>query len=324
MTDCAWDDSPTAPLAAQPGGKHARHRPQQRRRALSVPHPQRRRAQRQGHDRSHAPLLVVAGLAVAVVSAGVGGAVALTVDHADLKRGAATAGASAQPAANISGVSVEQVAAKVVPSVVQLETGAGSGYAEGSGVILTPDGLIVTNSHVVAPPAGSAATAADTTTRVTFSDGRTAPFQIVGTDPVTDIAVVRAQGVSGLTAATLGSSANLRVGQGVVAVGSPLGLNDTVTTGIISALNRSFSVTTATGRQSATLSAIQTDAPMNPGNSGGALVDMSGQLIGINSAIASLANDSPDTQTGSIGLGFAIPVDQVKHVSENLISAGKA
>ena len=161
-------------------------------------------------------------------------------------------------------------------------------------------------------------------TTVTFSDGRTAEFTVVGTDPTSDIAVVRVQGVSGLTPISLGSSANLRVGQPVMAVGSPLGLEGTVTTGIVSALNRPVSTTGESGNQNTVLDAIQTDAAINPGNSGGALVNMSGQLVGVNSAIATLGGDSPDAQSGSIGLGFAIPVDQAKRIADELISTGNA
>jgi putative serine protease PepD len=149
---------------------------------------------------------------------------------------------------------------------------------------------------------------------------------VVGTDPASDIAVVRAQGVSGLTPIALGSSANLHVGQNVVAVGSPLGLEGTVTTGIISALNRPVSTAGDTAKQNTVLDAIQTDAAINPGNSGGALVNMNGELIGINSAIATLGGpaNSPDAQGGSIGLGFAIPVDQAKRIADELISTGTA
>ena len=131
--------------------------------------------------------------------------------------------------------------------------------------------------------------------------------------------MVRVQGISGLTPISLGSSANLRVGQPVMAVGSPLGLEGTVTTGIVSALNRPVSTTGETSNQNTVLDAIQTDAAINPGNSGGALVNMSGQLVGVNSAIATLGGDSPDAQSGSIGLGFAIPVDQAKRIADELI-----
>jgi putative serine protease PepD len=160
---------------------------------------------------------------------------------------------------------------------------------------------------------------------VTFSDGRTAPFTVLGADPTSDIAVVRVTGVTGLSPISIGSSANLRVGQPVVAVGSPLGLEGTVTTGIVSSLNRPVSTTGEAGNQNTVLDAIQTDAAINPGNSGGALVNMSGQLVGVNSAIATLGSDSgPDAQSGSIGLGFAIPADQAKRIADELINTGTA
>ena len=272
--------------------------------------------------------------------------------------GGATPG---MPASNAPVGSVEQVAAKVVPSVVMLETNLGRASEEGSGIILSADGLILTNNHVVAtaanpgkapapshgrpnpehqgpgpdddpnapapdpdqpaPPGGGGG---KPKTTVTFSDGRTAEFTVVGTDPTTDVAVVRVQGVSGLTPINIGSSANLHVGQPVMAVGSPLGLSGTVTTGIVSALNRPVSTTGESGNQNTVLDAIQTDAAINPGNSGGALVNMSGQLVGVNSAIATLGGDSPDAQSGSIGLGFAIPVDQAKRIADELISSGTA
>jgi S1-C subfamily serine protease len=141
--------------------------------------------------------------------------------------------AASQSAANVSAGSVEQVAAKVVPSVVALQTDADSHSYEGSGIILTADGLIMTNAHVVSAAAdGDTAGAGGAHTTVTFADGRTTPFSVVAADPTSDIAVIRAQGISGLTPATLGTSGNLRVGQQVLAVGSPLGLDGTVTTGL--------------------------------------------------------------------------------------------
>ncbi|WP_293002676.1 trypsin-like peptidase domain-containing protein [Mycobacterium sp.] len=315
--------------------------------------------------RSRAGALTVGALAVAVVSAGIGGAAASVIAHhgtlASVADGAMPGGATpGMPASNAPLGSVEQVAAKVVPSVVMLETNLGRASEEGSGIILSADGLILTNNHVVAtaagkpppgprgrpnpehqngpdddggggpgldpdqpaPPGGPNGGKPKTT--VTFSDGRTAEFTVVGTDPTTDIAVVRVQGISGLTPISLGSSANLHVGQPVMAVGSPLGLSGTVTTGIVSALNRPVSTTGETGNQNTVLDAIQTDAAINPGNSGGALVNMSGQLVGVNSAIATLGGDSPDAQSGSIGLGFAIPVDQAKRIADELISSGTA
>ena len=290
-------------------------------------------------------------MAIAVVSAGIGGGVALLArpDATAYPTGVSAGPAPSVPAANVPPGSVEQVAAKVVPSVVKLETDLGRANEEGSGVILSADGLILTNNHVIAAANGSAPAPGRTTRRarprpsgpggpggpgakadgkpvttVTFADGRTTPFTVVGADPASDIAVVKAQGVSGLTPITLGSSANLRVGQDVVAIGSPLGLEGTVTTGIVSALNRPVSTAGDAGNQNTVLDAIQTDAAINPGNSGGALVNMNGELIGVNSAIATLGGDSQEAQSGSIGLGFAIPVDQAKRIADELISTGTA
>jgi len=284
--------------------------------------------------------LAAGALAIAVVSAGIGGAAATAVElgtHSASSNGHGIipGAAPSVPAANMPPGSVEQVAAKVVPSVVMLETDLGRQSEEGSGVILSADGLILTNNHVIAaaakpggPPGGPGAPGGPggppPKTTVTFSDGRTAPFTVVGADPTSDIAVIRVQGISGLNPITLGSSSDLRVGQPVVAIGSPLGLSGTVTTGIISAMNRPVSTTGESGNQNTVLDAIQTDAAINPGNSGGALVNMSGQLVGVNSAIATLGADSPDAQSGSIGLGFAIPVDQAKRIADELIATGKA
>jgi putative serine protease PepD len=306
--------------------------------------------------------LAAGALTIAAVSAGVGGLVATMAapDSSSVTTitSSASEGRPAVPTANLPVGSVEQVAAKVVPSVVKLETKMGRQSEEGSGIVLTADGLILTNNHVVAaakeaaagrPSAPSPSAPKSTpaspqpspapgpgggplpglgggpiTTLVTFADGRTAPFTVVGTDPSSDIAVVRAQGVSGLTPITLGSSASLRVGQDVVAIGSPLGLEGTVTTGIVSALNRPVSAGGDASNQNTVLDAIQTDAAINPGNSGGALVNMKGELVGVNSAIATLGGESADSPSGSIGLGFAIPVDQAKRIADELISNGSA
>ncbi|WP_242662920.1 S1C family serine protease, partial [Mycobacterium mantenii] len=301
--------------------------------------------------RSRTGLLVIGALAIAVVSAGIGGAAATAVElgtHTTGNGGGRVIGAAPSvPAANMPPGSVEGVASKVVPSVVMLETDIGRQSEEGSGIILSTDGLILTNNHVIAAAAGPAKSpggppgappaapappggpgggpgGATPKTTVTFSDGRTAPFTVVGADPTSDIAVIRVQGMSGLTPISLGSSSDLRVGQPVVAIGSPLGLSGTVTTGIVSAMNRPVSTTGESGNQNTVLDAIQTDAAINPGNSGGALVNMNGQLVGVNSAIATLGADSPDAQSGSIGLGFAIPVDQAKRIADELIATGKA
>jgi putative serine protease PepD len=280
--------------------------------------------------RSRAAALMTGAVAIAVVSGGIGGAVASVIktdEQQPTVAGAPTTAErqapSAPAAASQPEGSIEKVAAKVVPSVVMLETDLGRQAEEGSGIILSSDGMILTNNHVVAAAAAKAdgAPGPGPKTTVTFADGRTAPFTLVGADPASDIAVVSVQGISGLSPITLGSSADLRVGQAVVAVGSPLGLEGTVTTGIVSSLNRPVSASGETGNQNTVLDAIQTDAAINPGNSGGALVNMNGDLVGVNSAIATLGGDSAEAQGGSIGLGFAIPVDQAKRIADELINS---
>jgi putative serine protease PepD len=266
--------------------------------------------------------LVAAGVAVALVSGIIGGGAALAVgaDHFMLGATPTVMAAATLAAGRVPGP-IEQVAAKVVPSVVELQTYQGDDVDEGSGIIMTTDGLILTNAHVVSAAADAGPGSAKTL--VTFADGRTVPFAVVAADPTTDIAVVRVQGISGLTPITLGSSANLRVGQRVAAVGSPLGLAGTVTSGIVSALHRPVPAGVDSAKQSTAFDAIQTDASINPGNSGGALVDMNGQLIGVNSESATLG-DPQTGQAGSIGLGFAIPVDQAKRIADELIATGTA
>jgi putative serine protease PepD len=220
--------------------------------------------------------------------------------------------------------SVEQVAAKVLPSVVTLQTNVGGETELGSGIVLSPDGLIMTNNHVVA--AIDAGPHEPARTVVTFHDGRSASFSVVAADPKSDVAVIRAQGITGLIPVSVGNSAGLHIGQPVIAVGSPLGLQDTVTTGVISALNRPVSTVADADNQLAAFDAIQTDAVLNPGSSGGALVDMNGELIGMNSAIAALvgADGSGGIRSGSIGIGFAIPVDNAARIAGELIATGRA
>jgi S1-C subfamily serine protease len=180
------------------------------------------------------------------------------------------------------------------------------------------NGYIVTNNHVISAAAG--VEGADI--RAVFSDGSGSAARIVGRDPASDIAVVKVE-KPGLVTATLGESKNVVVGDPVVAIGSPLGLAGTVTSGIVSALNRPVALSGEGSDTNAVISAIQTDAAINPGNSGGALVDATGAVIGINSAIASLGSSSGG-QGGSIGLGFAIPIDTVRTIAQELISTGKA
>jgi putative serine protease PepD len=264
--------------------------------------------------------LLLPALALTVMSAAVGAAVAVvTFPPANRTQVAVPQYAMSESTTNLS---LEQVAAKVLPSVVTLKIDlGGDAFEEGSGVILSSDGLIMTNAHVVALPGVPGPSSAT----VAFNDGHTTPFRIVAADTKSDIAVVRAEGMSGLTPISLGASANLRVGQPVAAVGSPLDLSGTVTTGVVSALNRP--VFDADGdNKTAAFDAIQTDAALNPGNSGGALVDMNGKLVGINSAIASTGGlgDALGAPSGSIGIGFAIPVEHAARIANELIASGTA
>ena len=206
-----------------------------------------------------------------------------------------------------STVDVAAIAAKVLPSVVQVNVTGAQGQGVGSGVVLSADGRILTNNHVVSG-------ARQVT--VTLSDGRTVDAQVVGTDPGSDLAVVQASGVSGLTPATFADSDDVRIGDQVVAIGSPEGLQGTVTSGIVSALDRTVTVPGATRRSNVSYQAIQTDASINPGNSGGPLINAAGQVIGINSAIYSPASDSG--QAGSVGIGFAIPANQAEQIADRL------
>ncbi|HNJ79558.1 MAG TPA: trypsin-like peptidase domain-containing protein [Marmoricola sp.] len=231
---------------------------------------------------------------------------------------------------------VEAVANKVLPSVVRVNVTGQSESGSGSGVILDKSGNILTNNHVVQSATQNGSIS------VSFNDGSTAPASVVGTDPLTDMAVIKVADTTGLTPATIGTSGKLRVGQQVVAIGSPFGLNATVTTGIVSALNRPVSVATTpeqpspqselpfgfgTPQQeqqqslSTTYPAIQTDAAINPGNSGGPLVNMAGQVVGINSSIRTASDTS--TSGGSIGLGFAIPMDEVMPVVQQILNNEK-
>ena len=206
--------------------------------------------------------------------------------------------------------SVEAVANKVLPSVVKIDVSGADGAGSGSGIILSSDGEILTNNHVV-ELAGNGGSLT-----VSFNDGSTAKAEILGTDALTDTAVIKAEGVSDLTPATIGKSSDLKVGQGVVAIGSPFGLDSTVTSGIVSALDRPVNVGSDDQGNSTTYPAIQTDAAINPGNSGGALVDLNGNVVGINSSIRSAATSSGEA--GSIGLGFAIPMDEVMPIVDQM------
>ena len=273
--------------------------------------------QNTGKGKSGRGLLAAGIVAAMLLSGGLGGWVGASVAGGSGGVGSGGLGAPIsvdQPEGQAPDGTFQAVADKVLPSVVSIDVRAQQGRGEGSGVILTQDGLIITNNHVV----GMAAAGGQI--QVRFDDGTTAPATIVGTDPTTDIAVIKAESSTPRTPIALGTSANLDEGQAVAAVGSPLGLSGTITTGIVSALNRPVRAGGEQSDQSTVIDAIQTDAAVNPGNSGGALVNMNGELVGINSAIASLGSGS----SGSIGLGFAIPVDQARRIADQLIKQGYA
>jgi len=200
----------------------------------------------------------------------------------------------------------EAVVVKVTPAVVQVNVLTQNGGAIGSGVIIDSRGYIITNNHVVNGAQ---------TIQVVLNDGTKLPAQLSGTDPPDDLAVLKIQPPGNMTVATIGDSSQLRVGQEVLAIGNPLGITQTVTNGIVSALGR----TVSEGQGGATISnAIQTDAPINPGNSGGALVDLQGNLVGI----PTLTAIDPEFNTPANGVGFAIPSNRVKSIISQIIQTG--
>jgi len=248
---------------------------------------------------------------------------------------------------------ITAVVAKAGPSVVTISVNGRNEAGTGSGVILSSDGYIVTNTHVVTLDGDTS----DVTIKVQTSDGRIYDASLVGTDPISDLAVVKLKGATGLTPAVFADSDKLNVGQTAIAIGAPLGLSNTVTNGIVSAINRSISIASSavpdqqnqgdgdgqnnglgpfdfwnfnnggqaqnTARADIALPVIQTDAAINPGNSGGALLNSKGEVVGINVAIAT-AGSSSEGQSGSIGVGFAIPANFAKRVTDELIKDGKA
>jgi putative serine protease PepD len=264
--------------------------------------------------------IVAAALVAALLGGGVGGVVGARIEH---DSGGSTGSAAPAPTftqggntpADTGSGSVASIAAKVLPSVVTIKVSGATESGTGSGVILTSTGYILTNNHVVEVAANGG------TVQVVFYNSRR-PYaaSIVGRDPKTDLAVIRVKVAGDLPAATLGRSGSLVVGDPVVAIGAPLDLSSTVTSGIVSALGRNVSVPGDNGQNNTLIGAIQTDAAINPGNSGGALVDSKAQVIGINSAIAT----APNGGSGSIGLGFAIPIDYARSIADEIIRTGKA
>ncbi|MGW9265395.1 trypsin-like peptidase domain-containing protein [Gordonia terrae] len=269
--------------------------------------------------------LGVGALVLALVAGGAGGVAGYNL--ADSDGGSSTSSGplggdpgngNTAPVAAPAG-SVQEVAARVTPSVVSIEVASGGAMGSGSGVVLSDDGVIMTNNHVVSAGGDGPASRV----AVNFADGSRSQARVLGADPISDIAVIKVDR-DDLTPITVGNSNNLAVGQDVIAIGSPLGLAGTVTTGIISALNRPVLTSRDPGTNTTSvIDAIQTDAAINPGNSGGALVNARGALIGINTAIATLGGGE-EQAGGSIGLGFAIPIDQAIRVARELESTGKA
>ncbi|MDQ0949849.1 putative serine protease PepD [Streptomyces phaeochromogenes] len=265
--------------------------------------------------------LVLGAALLALVSGGVGGAVGAYLERNggidDIELPQAGTEAKGRAADSVAGI-----AASALPSVVTLHVSGSEAQGTGTGFVLDQRGHILTNNHVVDPADGSGEIT------VTFSGGQTAKAKVVGHDSGYDLAVVKVSGVRGLKPLALGNSDNVQVGDPVVAIGAPFDLENTVTAGIISAKERPITAGGEEGDGSdiSYVDALQTDAPINPGNSGGPLVDSKGRVIGINSAIRSAdsGSDLEGGQSGSIGLGFAIPINQGKRVAEELINTGKA
>ncbi|MEV7833881.1 trypsin-like peptidase domain-containing protein [Streptomyces subrutilus] len=279
-------------------------------------------------------LLAAVAIAAAVIGGGTAAAVEQFVTH---PAGGSGGGFSGSNVSQSSNGTVSGVAEQVSPSVVRIDTSTGSGQGTGSGIVLTADGEIVTNNHVVDGASQ---------VQVTTSDGKKYSAKIVGTDPDKDLALIKVQGASGLKPAKLGDSGGLKVGDQVVAIGSPDRLTGTVTSGIVSALEREVNVPKSeqqspqsqqqgggfpfsyggrqfngdTGSNTTSYKAIQTDASLNPGNSGGALVNMNGEIVGMPSAIYSPS--SSGSSAGSVGLGFAIPVNTIKADLDSLRKGG--
>ncbi|MFF3845982.1 S1C family serine protease [Streptomyces sp. NPDC002328] len=277
--------------------------------------------------RTRGPIALLA--AVAIVAAAIGGGTAYGIQELTGKDQVVSSSTTTSVVPSSKTGNVAAIAAAVSPSVVEISATLSGGSSTGSGVIITSDGEILTNNHVVSGASSI---------KVTTSDGKQYTAQVVGTDSAKDLALIKLQNASGLKAATLGNSDGVQVGDTVVAIGSPEGLTGTVTSGIVSALDRDVTVSTDesqgrqqqqqgsggwpfefggrefngdTGSSTTTYKALQTDASLNPGNSGGALIDADGNIIGINSAMYSAANAS-SSDAGSVGLGFAIPINTVK------------
>jgi putative serine protease PepD len=263
-----------------------------------------------GQARSPRRWLLWAALGTALV---VGGVVGGVIVGATQSSGSSVSPVSPAASSTETACPVTSVAEQVVPSVVTIAASGSGGSGTGSGEVIRPGGYILTNNHVISIAASGGSV------EVLFADGQTTPATITGRDPQTDLAVLHVQTTRQLKVISLGSSSSVKVGQPVVAVGAPLGLSGTVTSGIVSAVDRTVEVPGENDRSALLVSAVQTDASINPGNSGGALVNCQGRLVGVPSAGATV----PESGGGSIGLGFAIPVDLAKRIAEEIIDTGK-
>lgn len=263
-------------------------------------------------NRGRSPLgLGVALLVAALIGGVVGGLIVHFTANSKSANAATTSGGSS--------CAVTSVALKALPSVVTISVRGPTSGDTGSGELIRSGGYILTNNHVVA------AAASGGTITVLFNDGKTSPARIVGRDPLADLAVIKVSNTQGAPVLPLGTSSNLKVGEPIVVLGAPLGLSSTVTTGIVSALDRTITVPGENDSQAVLIDAIQTDASINPGNSGGAMVNCSGQLVGVPSAGATVPTATGEQSGGgSIGLGFAIPADLAATISNELISTGRA
>ncbi|MFC8289804.1 S1C family serine protease [Streptomyces sp. NPDC057242] len=267
--------------------------------------------------------LVAAVLAAALLAGGIGGGIGYwAAERGDNGAGSTTVSSGEAPASfKRDPGTVAAVAAQALPSVVTIQAKSGGSQGEGgtgTGFVYDQEGHIVTNNHVVASAADGG------TLSVTFSDGKSYDAEVVGRAEGYDVAVLKLTNApKGLKPLPLGNSDKVAVGDSTIAIGAPFGLSNTVTTGIISAKNRPVASGDGSGASNSYMSALQTDASINPGNSGGPLLDASGAVIGINSAIQSAGSGFGQSQAGSIGLGFAIPVNQAKNVAQQLIRTGK-
>jgi putative serine protease PepD len=256
--------------------------------------------------------------AVLVATLVVGGVIGGVIVGATKSSAAPTASSTSSSASSsqVSACNVTSVADHVIPSVVTISASGKGGAGTGSGEVIRSDGYILTNNHVIAIAANGGSV------EILFADGQTAPATITGRDPQTDLAVLKVDTSRKLEPIAVGSSSSVVVGQAAVVIGAPLGLSGTVTSGIISALDRTIQVPADDNTAALLVGALQTDASINPGNSGGAMVNCSDQLIGIPSAGATVPSPSGESSGGSIGLGFAIPVDLAMTIADEIITTG--